>query len=296
MHDGAPATGASLFRLSPSPGIAVPRYPSFLVLPLLLACEGAEPPSLDDARWLDLTHDFSAEAIYWPTAKPFEMEVVSAQRTPAGFYYAANNFSAAEHGGTHLDAPVHFSEGQWTTEQIPLSRLVGPAVVVDVSSRAAADRDYRVTADDLRAWEAAHGKMPEGAIVLVTTGWGKFWPDRVRYLGTDKTGPAGAAELHFPGIDTSAARWLVSGRKPRAVGIDTPSLDYGPSTTFDSHQILFAANIPGFENVAHLDQLPATGSWIIALPMKIRGGSGGPLRIVAALPECEADCPAQAAR
>lgn len=213
------------------------------------------------------------------------MEVVSAARTPAGFYYAANNFSAAEHGGTHLDAPIHFSEGRWTADQIPLERLIGPAVVVDVSARIEGMPDYLVSREDLVAWEAGHGRMPEGSIVMINTGWGKFWPDRARYLGTTRVGPEAIPELHFPGIDSATARWLVNERRARAVGIDTPSLDYGQSTTYDSHQILFAANIPGFENVANLAQLPPTGAWIVALPMKIKGGSGGPLRIVAALPQ-----------
>lgn len=239
---------------------------------------------LDHGSWVDLSHDFSSETIYWPTAKPFSLEVVSAQRTPAGFYYAANNIAAAEHGGTHLDSPVHFAEGQWTTDQIPLERLMGPAVVIDVSQKAGADADYRISPEDLVAWEQAQGRIPEGAIVLFRTGWGSRWPDRARYLGTAKTGAAAVPELHFPGIHPDAARWLVEQRKVDAVGIDTPSIDYGQSTTYDTHQILFAANVPAFENVARLDALPATGSFVIALPMKIKGGSGGPLRIAALLP------------
>lgn len=239
---------------------------------------------LDHGSWVDLSHDFSSETIYWPTAKPFSLEVVSAQRTPAGFYYAANNIAAAEHGGTHLDSPVHFAEGRWTTDQIPLERLMGPAVVIDVSQKAGADADYRISPEDLVAWEQAQGRIPEGAIVLFRTGWGSRWPDRARYLGTTKTGAAAVPELHFPGIHPDAARWLVEQRKVDAVGIDTPSIDYGQSTTYDTHQILFAANVPAFENVARLDALPATGSFVIALPMKIKGGSGGPLRIAALLP------------
>src|SRR5436309_1690377 len=236
------------------------------------------------ATWVDLTYAFDSTTIYWPTAKPFRLEVVSAQRTPAGYYYAANNFAAAEHGGTHLDAPVHFAEGKLSTDQIPVARLTGRAVVIDVSSQADADRDFRITPADLEAWERGHAPIPEGTVVLIRTGWGSRWPDRARYLGTTKTGPAAVPELHFPGLHPDAARWLVT-RKARAVGIDTPSIDYGQSATFDTHQILFAADIPAFENVAHLSAVPATGAFVIALPMKIRGGSGGPLRIVAVLAE-----------
>jgi kynurenine formamidase len=258
------------------------------VLALVLAAAACSQSSLGDrldaATWIDLSYDFSSETIYWPTAKPFQLEVVSAQRTPAGFYYAANNIAAAEHGGTHLDSPVHFAEGKHATDQIPLTQLLGPAVVIDVSAAAAADADYRIAVADVTAWEAAHGRIPDGAIVLFRTGWGARWADRRRYLGTDKTGAAAVPELHFPGIHPDLAHWLMSERRVDAVGIDTPSIDYGQSTAFDSHQMLFSADIPAFENVAHLDQLPEVGAYVVALPMKIRGGTGAPLRIVAVVP------------
>ena len=261
------------------------RTPLLLFAASLAACTR---PSLTDqlarATWVDLTYAFDSSTIYWPTAQPFRLEVVSAQRTPAGYYYAANNFAAAEHGGTHLDAPVHFAEGKHSTDQIPVSQLVGAACVIDVSRQAEASRDYRIAPVDLEAWERAHGPIPVGAIVLFHTGWGNRWPDRARYLGTTKTGAQAVPELHFPGIHPDAARWLVQ-RRVHAVGIDTPSIDYGQSTTFDTHQTLFAADIPAFENVAHLSAVPATGAFVVALPMLIRGGSGGPLRIVAVLPE-----------
>ncbi len=253
------------------------------VLPLL-ACR---TPSLADrlsaGHWVDLTYSFDSTTIYWPTAQPFHLTVVSAQRVPAGYYYAANNYSAAEHGGTHLDAPVHFVEKKHSTDQLPLSQLMGPALIIDVTREADSSADYRVHQSDITAWEAAHGDIPPDAIVLIRTGWGKRWPDRARYLGTTKTGQAGVAGLHFPGLDLDAARALVR-RRVKAVGIDTPSIDYGQSTTFQTHRRLFASNIPAFENVANLGELPLTGAYVIALPMKITGGSGGPLRIVALLP------------
>lgn len=253
---------------------------TMLLLASTLACGPREPDLLRTGRWIDLTHDFSAETIYWPTARPFTLEVITAGRTPAGYYYAANNFTAGEHVGTHLDAPVHFAEGKWTTDQIPLDRLIGDAVVVDVQKQADADADHRVDLAALTAWERDNRRMPEGSIVLFRTGWSRRWPDRVAYLGTARTGAAAVAELHFPGLDSAAARWLVE-RRVRAVGIDTPSIDHGQARNVPAHQILFAANIPAFENLTNLDQLPETGSFIVALPMKIRGGTGGPLRIVA---------------
>jgi kynurenine formamidase len=260
------------------------RTLSVLILAGTLACSrSAGSRDLTNGDWVDLTHDFSAETIYWPTAKPFQLEVVSAQRTPAGFYYAANNFSAAEHGGTHLDAPVHFAEGKWTSDQIPLESMIGDAVVVDVQVGADSSADYRVDPAAIEAWEREHGRITPGSIVLFRTGWGRRWPDRAAYLGTSRTGPGAVPELHFPGIDSATAVWLVN-RKVKSVGIDTPSIDHGQTSVYPAHRVLFAANIPAFENVAHLGRLPARGSFIIALPMKIKGGSGGPLRIVALVP------------
>lgn len=257
-----------------------------LLVPVLLgftACRSSIADRLASANWLDLTYPFDSTTIYWPTAQPFRITVVSAQRTAAGYYYAASNFTAAEHGGTHLDAPIHFAQGKHTTDAIPLGQLMGPAVVIDVTRQADSSADYRVTAGDIAAWEAAHGIITAGAIVLIRTGWGRRWPDRGRYLGTTKTGPAAVPDLHFPALHPDAAQVLLD-RQVDAVGIDTPSIDYGQSTTFEVHQRLFAADIPAFENVANLDRVPATGAFVMALPMKIAGGSGGPLRIVALLP------------
>ena len=263
----------------------IPKIKSCLLFGILLLLGCSKPVSFPSGRWIDLSHDFSAETIYWPTAEPFKLDTVSAARTPAGFYYAANNFRAAEHGGTHLDAPIHFAEGRKTVDQIPLEQLIAPTVVIDVSEKAQADRDYQISADDFTAWESQLGQIPNKSIVLLRTGYGKFWPDRLKYFGTEKRGPEAVAELHFPGLHPDAARWLVANRQINAIGLDTPSIDYGQSKLFESHQILFDKNIPAFENVANLDQLPATGALVIALPMKIKGGSGGPLRIVALLPQ-----------
>jgi kynurenine formamidase len=260
-----------------------------LLIVSVLPFTGCREPSLayrlSSGNWVDLTHPFDSTTIYWPTAQPFRLTVVSAQRTAAGYYYAANNFAAAEHGGTHLDAPIHFAEGKHATDEIPLGQLMGPAVVIEATGQPEGDpgADYRVTAADIAAWEVAHGAIPGGAIVFIRTGWGSRWPDRGRYLGTTKTGPTAVPDLHFPAIHPDAVAMLLA-RHIDAIGIDTPSIDYGQSTTFDVHRLLFEADIPAFENVANLDQVPATGAFVVALPMKIRGGSGGPLRIVALLP------------
>ena len=201
--------------------------------------------------------------------------------SPNGDFYAANQFCTAEHGGTHLDAPIHFSEGGHSAEEIPVEQLIGLGVVVDVSAKCASDRDYRVQVADFHAWEGEHGRLPEGAIVLLRTGWGERWSDPEAYLGTALTGPEAVPELHFPGLHPDAARWLVTERKIKAIGLDTPSIDYGQSELFESHVTLFEKNVPAFENVANLDRLPPKSFVVAALPMKIRGGTGGPLRIVA---------------
>lgn len=236
-------------------------------------------------HWVDLTYDFDENTIYWPTANGFVLDTVFEGETENGYYYSAYQYCAAEHGGTHLDAPVHFAEGRQSMEQIPLDRLTGQAVVVNVSEKALQDKDYLISTADLQAWEAEHGNIPEDAILLLRTGYGKFWPNKVDYMGTDEVGPEAVAKLHFPGLAPDAATWLTTERKIKAIGLDTPSIDYGQSTLFESHQILFQSNIPAFENVAHLDQLPVSGSYVVALPMKIKGGSGGPLRIVAFVSE-----------
>jgi kynurenine formamidase len=242
------------------------------------------PVDLTKGQWIDLSYDFSADTIYWVTAKPFERETVAEGKTEQGFYYSAYNFSAAEHGGTHIDAPVHFAEGRQTVDEIPLTRLIAPGVKIDVSAKAAANRDYQISVEDLTNWEKANGQIPDSSIVLLQTGHGKFWGDKKNYLGTDRTGQAAVAELHFPGLAPEAARWIVQNRKIKAIGIDTASIDYGQSTAFESHVALMSENIPAFENVANLDKIPVKGAQVIALPMKIKGGSGAPLRIVAFIP------------
>ena len=239
--------------------------------------------ALDEKKLVDLTYEFSAETHHWPTAKPFHFEKVAEGRTPGGFWYSSYNYGGSEHVGTHLDAPFHFAEGKWTTEQIPLSRLIGPGVVVDVSRQAGKDADYTLQLSDLRAWEKAHGRIPPGTILLIRSGWGKFWGDRKRYFGTDA--PGDTDNLHFPGLAKEAADFLVKQRRIKAVGIDTPSIDHGPSRDFIAHQILGAANLAIFENVAGLERLPAKGATVYAIPMKIKGGSGAPLRIFAILPK-----------
>jgi kynurenine formamidase len=250
----------------------------------LLFALPAPAQDLASGRWIDLTHPFNEDSVYWPTAESFELEEVFHGHTEGGWYYTAYTFSAAEHGGTHLDAPIHFAEGALTADAIPVDRMIGPGVVIDVSARAAEDVDYRVSAADIEAFEAEHGPIPEGAIVLIDTGRAGLYSDRAAYMGTAERGEGAVAGLRFPGLGKDGAELLVA-RGIGAVGIDTPSIDHGQSKNFETHVALMTNDIPAFENVADMSALPPTGATIVALPMKIEGGSGGPLRIVAHLPE-----------
>lgn len=251
---------------------------------LASACTRVQPDPFA-GKWVDLTHTLDEQSIFWPTADGFRHEEVMHGKTPGGWFYSSYNINLSEHGGTHLDAPIHFAEGGQTADQIPLEHLVGPAAVIDVSAKCAADRDYRFTKADIEAWEDSNGKLPKGAIVLFRTGFSKFWPDRTKYMGTDLRGEEGVAQLHFPGLSEEAARFLSEKREVAGVGLDTPSLDYGQSKDFIVHRVLLGKNIPGFENVTNLEQLPAKGAHVIALPVKIGNGSGAPLRIVALVPD-----------
>lgn len=233
---------------------------------------------------VDLSHDYSRETVYWVTAKEFEKDTVFMGSTDKGYFYSAFNISTAEHGGTHIDAPIHFSENGQSVEELPLEHLIGPAIKIDVSSKALENPDYLIGIEDLTDWETKEGKtIPDGSIVLLQTGFSRYYPNKLQYLGTEERGEAAVAKLHFPGLSPEAAEWLVTNRNIHAIGIDTPSIDYGQSQYFKSHVILLSKNIPAFENLTNLNLLPAQGFEIIALPMKIKGGSGAPLRIVALL-------------
>jgi len=258
------------------------RMTLFIAVVCLAASASAQ--NLSAGRWIDLTHPFNEKSVYWPTAKIFTKTEVFHGHTEGGWFYSAYNFSAAEHGGTHMDSPIHFAEGGRTTDQVPVNQLIGPGIVIDVTRQAAANVDYLVSAADIEAFEAEHGRIRAGAIVLLNTGRAKLYPDRKAYMGTDERGAGAVAKLHFPGLGSDGAALLVE-RRVGAVGIDTPSIDYGQSKDFATHVKLMTNNIPAFENVGDMSALPATGSTIVALPMKIEGGSGGPLRIVARLPD-----------
>jgi kynurenine formamidase len=272
------------------------RAPVVLLLALTVAAAGcgresvaperpSGPPALDlsTATLVDLTHPLDSTTLFWPTSPTdFQLVRLAFGLTPGGWFYSANALSLPEHGGTHLDAPIHFAEGMRTTDEIPLRHLVAPAVVLDVSDAAARDPDYRLRQADVERFEQAHGRIPAGAIVLLRTGWDRRWPDRKAYFGDDT--PGDATTLHFPSYGKDAAELLVRERRVGVLGVDVASIDYGQSKDFIVHRVAAEANVAGLENLKGLDALPATGAWVIALPMNIRGGSGGPLRAIAVIP------------
>ncbi len=256
---------------------------SILPVLILVGCsrQSADFPA---GKIVDLSYAYDSTTVYWPTEKGFVFEKGPEGVTPGGYFYTANRFWTPEHGGTHIDAPIHFFKGRHTVDEIPLDQLIGPGIIVDVTEQCAADKDYQVLVEDFHSWEMKHGKIPDGTIVLLRTGFGKYWPDRVQYMGTNERGEQAVPKLHFPGLHPDAAKWIRENRKIRAIGLDTPSIDFGQSKLFESHVSLYEKNIPAFENVANLDQLPESGFMVIALPMKIKGGSGGPVRIAAIIP------------
>ena len=225
---------------------------------------------------IDLTHSFNEKTIFWPTEKGFELEKRGWKVTEKGYFYAANIFKMPEHGGTHIDAPIHFAKGRWTVDQIPLEHLLGEAAVIDLRKKVGGNADTLISPEDITAWEKDNGNLSSRDIVLFNTGWSLFWGNKKKYLGTDKFGAV--KNLHFPGLSAGAARLLVE-RKVKGVGLDTPSLDYGQSEDFIAHRILLEKNIYGLENLDNLDKLPHRGSTLTVAPMKIEDGTGGPTRI-----------------
>ena len=265
------------------------RFIKFTVnfLALVAASSMAAPglatdTAIDPAKIIDLTYTFDTSTIYWPTEHPFVHQFEHYGMTPEGYFYSSAKFAAPEHGGTHMDAPIHFSKGAMTVDQVPLRSMIGPAVVIDFSGRAARNHDATLSVGDVKNWESAHGSLPDRAIVVARSGWGRYWPDKQLYLGTDKFGDT--AHLRFPGFSADAVKYLLDSGKVIAIAIDTPSMDPGISKDFPVHRLWLGANKVGFENVANAEKLPESGATIFCIPMKIGRGTGAPTRIFAILP------------
>lgn len=236
-------------------------------------------------KLLDMTYPFDESSIYWPTAKPFKLTKLSWGITEAGYWYASNEFSAAEHGGTHTDAPIHFAQNGRTIDRIPLEEWIGPAVKIDVTEKCEKNRDYLLSPDDIKNWEKKYGEIPAEAWVIMYTGIDtKYYPDKKKVLGTDKTGVEAIPELSFPGFSPESIEYLTKERNITGIAIDTPSIDYGKSKEFKVHQLLFAADKLALENIANLNKLPPQGAMLYVIPMLIKDGTGAPARVFAILP------------
>lgn len=234
---------------------------------------------------IDLSYAYNNETIYWPGDEAkgvaFRRNITHKGKVSVQgqlVYYETASFSSGEHGGTHIDSPSHFKEGGIPTDEIPLTQLMGPAVRIDISNQSAINSDYRLSVDDVKAYESEFGRIPDGAIILVFSDWGKFYPNRTEYVGNNESD---VSNLHFPTVHPDAASFLVNERDIKAIGIDTCSPDNPSVFALETHVILAEANIVIIENVANLDLLPPTGANIIGLPLKIEGGSGGPIRMFA---------------
>jgi len=254
-----------------------------LIIALLTLSSYATHADEHASTLVDLTHSYDDQTLYWPTSPTkFQLSKIAHGQTEAGWFYSAYSFCTPEHGGTHLDAPNHFHANGKSVDALPLEQLVAPGIVIDVSVQAASNRDYLLTRADVTAFEAAHGRIAAGTIVLLRTGWSRFWPEAKSYLGDDT--PGDASNLSFPSYGEAAARFLVEERKVAVLGVDTASIDSGRSRDFAVHRIAAAHNVAGLENLTGLERLPARGFQTIALPMKIRGGSGAPARVIALIP------------
>lgn len=229
---------------------------------------------------VDMSYPFDNKTIYWPTEKGFNLTAVYYGMRPDHYFYSAYKFCGPEHGGTHIDAPRHFSEYGPTVDQIRPEQLIGSAVVIDVTKHVKNNKDYEISVQDIKDFEKKYRPLSSEDIVLFNTGWAKFWPNKKMYLGTDKFGDVN--NLHFPGVSKEAAQYLVQ-RHVKGIGLDTASMDAGKSKEFWTHRILLGAKLFGLENLTNIDLLPPVGATIIAAPMKIAGGSGGPTRVFAVL-------------
>jgi kynurenine formamidase len=238
--------------------------------------QASAPGALRFTHVLDLTHALHAEFPFIPVPGitfPFSMEPIATLKANG---VAANRWQIHEHLGTQIDAPNHFAPGGRSLEQLRNDELVVPVIVIDIAARAAKDPDAVLTVADIERWEAQHGRIPDGACVMMNSGWQAHIKDAARYLGRDAQG-----RLHFPGISLEAAKFLLTARKIWGVGVDTISFDPGQDGTYQTHRALLGGDKLALEAVANLDQLPAVGATLFVGASKVRGATGGPVRLVA---------------
>jgi len=226
------------------------------------------------SKVVDLTHTMSPD---FPTflGKPgIEME--------REFEFKKDRFNLfwwhiIEHAGTHLDAPIHFSESGLSAEKLAVEQLVVPLAVINVVYQAEQDADYLLSREDLAKWEAKYGRLPAGCCVAMHSGWGELVAaDPARFEGRDVNGT-----MHFPGFAPEAAAWLLKERQVAGIAVDTMSLDHGPSRTFRTHQLWLPSGRWGLENVANLDKVPEAGATLVVGAAKVKDSTGGLARVMA---------------
>ncbi|KAF2882733.1 hypothetical protein ILUMI_23466 [Ignelater luminosus] len=226
---------------------------------------------------VDLTWSFDNDTIYWTNSQPFVFTRKIAEIRRDGVWYAANEFCAGEHGGTHFDAPYHFNKQGWKVAEIPLSRLIVRGVKIDVTEEVELLKDKALLLPEhLEQWEEDNGSIPKNSVLLIKFGWSKYYSNKTEYLGIDQQD-----NLNFPGLSEAAAEWIVKSRKIVGVGVDTASADAGRDINFPVHRILSAHQIYVLENVKIPAAFPDTGFILYVLPMKIQDGTGAPLRLIA---------------
>jgi len=242
---------------------------------LLAQQHAASRPVVHLPKMVDLTHTLNASTPTFEETKTpaYQAKIVA---TLEKEHYFAREICLPEHFGTHLDAPAHFAKGLWTVDQIPPERLLAPLVVIDVTAEVKRNSDHQLSLADVLSWEGRHEQIPAHAVVIVRTGWESRWNSAKEYRNPDTKGV-----MHFPGYSLEAARMLLEQRKVYGLGIDTLSIDYGPSPDFPVHQYSLAHGAYHLENVANLDSVPPTGALIVVAPMKLEGGSGSPVRLLA---------------
>jgi kynurenine formamidase len=227
------------------------------------------------SRIIDLSHPLYEGMPYWTTGAPFRM-IQEADYTDQGYQFY--RYEMDENAGTHIDAPAHFIPGKHGIDEIPLEQLLVPAVVMDIQQRVRENHDYRLSDSDIYAWEERYGRVPPQSLVILNTGWYPRFTNPDGYLNKDENGI-----MHFPGFAPDSAELLVQ-RDVVGIGIDTPSVDHGPSMDFPVHRVMLGAERYQIENLANLAQLPATGCWVFIGVLKVRKGVEAPARILALLP------------
>lgn len=224
------------------------------------------------SRVVDLTHTLATDFPTYDGPSGLAMEQLV---TIADDGYNMYLWQLVEHTGTHLDAPIHFSTDRQTADEIPIENLVVPLAIVDISAKAADDPDAQVTPDDIEAWIAANGPIPDGACVAMRSGWERF------VTGDGFRNADGEGVMHFPGFHAEAAQLLIEEANVTGIAVDTLSLDYGRSADFATHYAWLPTNRWGLECIANLGELPEVGATLVVGGPKIKGATGGPSRVIA---------------